>query len=153
MRRQDRNEHASAPRGIAGGPSRREWLWETGGGFVGTALTSLLASDGFFGPTAQAAINAPASPLAPKKPHFAAKAKSCIFLFMYGGVSQVDTWDPKPELSKRSGEPMPNLDNDPLLKLRKPGTCSGSLANSQSAEHPELKYPTFSRIPGSASTT
>ena len=126
MSRQSRIDQASASRAIAGVPSRREWIWEAGGGFVGTVLAPLLASDGFFGPTAQAATIAPASPLAPKTPHFPAKAKSCIFLFMYGGVSQVDTWDPKPELSKRSGEPMPNLASDPLLKLRKPGTLLGS---------------------------
>src|SRR2546430_11189402 len=41
-----------------------------------------------------------ASPLDPKQPHYSAKAKSCIFLFMYGGPSQVDLWDPKPELVK-----------------------------------------------------
>ncbi len=109
------------------GQTRREMLWEAGGGFLGTALTSLLAKDGFFGATAQAAELAPSSsPLAPKRPHFAAKAKSCIFLFMYGGVSQVDTWDPKPELIKRNGQPMPNVDGDPLLEARKPGGLLGS---------------------------
>ncbi|MEX2261303.1 MAG: DUF1501 domain-containing protein [Bryobacteraceae bacterium] len=106
------------------GRSRREFLWEMGGGFAGTALTWLLAQSGFF---AQAAELSPAvDPLAPKKPHFPVKAKSCIFLFMYGGPSQVDTFDPKPELVKRHGEPMPNLDDDPLLKVRKPGTLLGS---------------------------
>ena len=101
------------------GKTRREMLWEAGGGFAGTALTYLLAQSGFFGDTAQAAGSvATASPMAPKKPHFPAKAKSCIFLFMYGGVSQMDTWDPKPELNKRHGEPMPSMDSDPLLKLR-----------------------------------
>jgi hypothetical protein len=109
------------------GRTRREMLWEAGGGFVGTALTYLLAQDGFFGRAAQAAELTPGvSPLAPKKPHFPAKAKSCIFLFMYGGPSQVDLWDPKPELVKRHGQPMPDLDSDPLLKVRKPGTLLGS---------------------------
>ncbi len=107
------------------GRTRREFLWETGGGFFGTALTFLLARDGFFGNPAQAAQGA-ASPLAPKKPHFPPRAKSCIFLFMYGGPSQVDTWDPKPELNKWHGQPMPNLESDPLLKVRKPGTLLGS---------------------------
>src|SRR5688572_9395217 len=84
------------------GHTRREFLWEAGGGFAGTALTYLLARDGFFGAPLQAAEStAVASPLLPKKPHFLAKAKSCIFLFMYGGPSQMDTWDPKPELNKR----------------------------------------------------
>src|SRR5712692_6326692 len=106
---------------------RREFLWEAGGGFVGTVLTSLLSNDCFFGGATQAAELAPGvSPLAPKKPHFPAKAKSCIFLFMYGGVSQVDTWDPKPELIKRNGQSMPNVDSDPLLEMRKPGGLLGS---------------------------
>jgi hypothetical protein len=45
---------------------------------------------------------------------------------MYGGVSQVDTWDPKPELTRRSGQPMPDLEKDPLFKVRNPGTLLGS---------------------------
>ncbi len=109
------------------GRTRREFLWEMGGGFVSTALTYLLANDGFFGTAyAAAAPERTASPLAPKPPHFPAKAKNCIFLFMYGGPSQVDTWDPKPELAKRHGQQMPNLESDPLLKVRKPGTLLGS---------------------------
>jgi hypothetical protein len=102
-------------------------LWEMGGGFVSTALTWLLASDGFLGASAKAAVNPAAlNPLAPKPPHFPAKAKSCIFLFMYGGPSQMDTWDPKPELTRYHGQPMPNLESDPLLKVRNPGTLLGS---------------------------
>jgi hypothetical protein len=108
------------------GRTRREFLWEAGGGFVGTALTYLLAQDGFFAGAARAAEAAPESPLAPKRPHFPARANACIFLFMYGGPSQVDTWDPKPELTKRHGQKMPNLDSDPLLKVRNPGTLLGS---------------------------
>jgi hypothetical protein len=45
---------------------------------------------------------------------------------MYGGPSQVDLWDPKPELTRRTGQKMPNLDGDPLLKVRNPGTLLGS---------------------------
>jgi hypothetical protein len=103
--------------------TRREFLWESCGGFAGTALTYLLAQDGFF---AKAAASSPASPYAPRQSHFNAKARSCIVLFMYGGVSQVDTWDPKPELTKRSGQPIPNLSDDPLLKVRNPGALLGS---------------------------
>ena len=109
------------------GRTRREFLGQAGGGFVGTALTYLLASDGFFAGRAEAAEGkAPAAPLAPRQPHFAPRAKSCIVLFMYGGVSQVDTWDPKPELARRHGQPIPNLATDPLLKVRNPGTLLGS---------------------------
>src|SRR5438874_518647 len=102
------------------GRTRREFLWQAGGGFVGTALTYLLAQDDFF-PKALATVP-DQSPLAPRQPHFSAKAKSCIFLFMYGGPSQVDLWDPKPELAKHHGKPIPDLDKDPLFKVRNPGT-------------------------------
>ena len=47
------------------------------------------------------------NPLAAKKPHFKAKAKSVIFMFMVGGPSAVDLFDPKPELQKRHGQPLP----------------------------------------------
>lgn len=83
--------------------TRREFLWQTGAGFTGVALTSLLSWDGFFN-TAAAAEARPANPLAPKSPHFAAKAKSVIFLFMYGGPSQVDTFDYKPKLYELDGQ-------------------------------------------------
>jgi hypothetical protein len=109
------------------GRTRREFLWEAGGGFAGTALTYLLARDGFFaGSAAAAGARAPASPLAAKKGHHAGRAKACICLFMYGGPSQVDTWDPKPELTKRHGQPIPNLQSDPLLKVRNPGKLLAS---------------------------
>src|SRR5437588_8237648 len=83
--------------------SRREFLWQMGAGFAGLALTSLLDQDGFFAKHGLAADNAD-SPLASRPAHFAAKAKSVIFLFMYGGPSSMDTWDYKPELQKRDGE-------------------------------------------------
>jgi hypothetical protein len=108
------------------GRTRREFLWQTGGGFVGTALTYLLAQDGFFRNTACAAEHIPDAPLGPKPSHFPARANACICLFMYGGPSQVDLWDPKPELTRRHGQRMPNLESDPLLKVRNPGTLLGS---------------------------
>jgi hypothetical protein len=98
-----------------------------GGGFVGTALTYFLARDGFFAQAGTAGeASSPSSPLAPKKPHFEGKAKACIFIFNYGGPSQVDLWDPKPELTKRHGQPIPVLDKDPLLKARNPGKLLAS---------------------------
>ena len=75
--------------------TRRDFLWETGGGFAGVALMDLLTRD---------RVVSANSILAPKKPHFAAKAKRAVFLFMNGAPSQVDTFDPKPELTKRSGQ-------------------------------------------------
>ena len=64
------------------------------------ALSSLLAQ-GDFG----AAAEQNSDPLAPRQPHFAAKAKSVIYLYMDGGPSQVDTFDPKPRLAAESGKP------------------------------------------------
>ncbi|MDG2407712.1 MAG: DUF1501 domain-containing protein, partial [Pirellulales bacterium] len=80
---------------------RRQFLWETGAGFTGLALSSLLDTDGFFSKHASAMDY---NPLTPKLPHFPVKAKRCIFLFMYGGPSAVDTFDYKPELQKRDGQ-------------------------------------------------
>src|SRR5918911_322189 len=69
-------------------------------GFGGVALAGLLADD---------ARGAPgdADPLAPRAPHFPARAKRVIFLFMHGGVSHVDTFDPKPKLAQLNGKPLP----------------------------------------------
>jgi hypothetical protein len=78
------------------GRTRREFLWETGCGFGAAALASLLGNDGFF--TSRAVAATSANPLAPKSPPLAAKAKSVIFLFMYGGPSHIDTFDYKPTM-------------------------------------------------------
>src|SRR6476660_1552580 len=77
--------------------TRREFLWQTGAGFAGLALAALLEGDGFFARTALA--GAPA-----KLPGRRSKVKSCIFLFMYGGPSQMDLFDYKPELQARDGK-------------------------------------------------
>ncbi len=79
------------------GLTRREALWEMGGGFAGVALAGLLADD----------ARAADGPLAPKPPHFPGKVKSCIFLMMNGGPSQVDTFDPKPALARFAGTDLP----------------------------------------------
>ncbi len=90
------------------GQTRREFVWQMGGGFTGLALTSLLGGDDFFARHTQAAETTKSlSPLAAKKPHFATKAKSCIFLMMNGAPSQVDTFDYKPELRKYAGKTLP----------------------------------------------
>lgn len=88
------------------GRTRREFLWETGCGFGAAALTSLLAGDGFFNSKAFAGAAASnyTNPLAPKPAPFAAKAKSVIFLFMYGGPSHIDTFDYKPSMVGMDGK-------------------------------------------------
>lgn len=87
---------------------RRQFLWEMGAGFAGLALTSLLEGDGFFGNRAHAAGLSVAGPLSPKPAHLPIKAKSCIFLFMFGGPSQLDLFDYKPELQQRDGQTIDN---------------------------------------------
>jgi len=91
------------------GRTRREFLWETGARFTSVALAGLLSSEGFFERQAVAADGATlyANPLAPKQPHFTPKAKSVIFLFMYGGPSHVDTFDYKPKLYALDGQTIP----------------------------------------------
>ena len=74
--------------------TRRDMLNLTGGGIASLAFSELLC-----GASASAT-----SPLAPKPPHYKGKAKSVISIFCYGGVSHVDTFDPKPELKARQGE-------------------------------------------------
>src|SRR5579871_4860712 len=78
------------------GRTRREFLWQVGGGFAGLALIDLLSRD-----ADAASIN----PLAPKAPHFPAKAKRVVFLFMNGAPSHIDTFDPKPALARYDGQP------------------------------------------------
>jgi len=85
------------------GRTRREFLWESGCGFGAAALSGMLASDGFFTQRAVASETseqapAVANPLAPNPPLLPARAKSVIFLFMYGGPSHIDTFDYKPDM-------------------------------------------------------
>src|SRR5262249_51642521 len=81
--------------------TRRQMLLRCANGFGAAALATLLQE------TQGADVPRSPDPFAPKKPHFAAKAKSVIFLFMDGGPSQVDTFDPKPVLQKYHGKPFP----------------------------------------------
>ena len=76
--------------------SRRELLGRLGGGIAGVAFLDLLSR--------QKLLGARTDPMATKAPHFPAKAKAVISIFCYGGVSQMDTFDPKPLLEKRQGE-------------------------------------------------
>jgi hypothetical protein len=86
--------------------SRREFLFRTGGGVPGLALASLLHQDGLLAAGACDAKGSGYNPYAPKPAHFAARAKRVISLFMSGGVSHLDTFDPKPALTKYAGQPL-----------------------------------------------
>jgi hypothetical protein len=88
--------------------SRRELLSRCGTGLGMLGLAGVFADDARgelpIAPPPRPVTN----PLAPKEPHFPAKAKHVVHLFMNGGPSQVDTFDPKPELDKLHGKPLPN---------------------------------------------
>ena len=94
--------------------NRRRFLQSITGGIGSIALADLLHGDSGAGP----------NPLAPRKPHFPAKAKSVIFMFMEGGPSQVDLFDPKPELQKWHGKPLPeSMTKDMKLAFIKPNAA------------------------------
>ena len=90
--------------------SRRDFLFRAGEGIGGLALAYLLNQEGLL---AAGCENAPGitSPYAPKPPHFPPRAKNVISLFMCGGVSHLDTFDPKPALDKYHGQPLPGEDD------------------------------------------
>jgi hypothetical protein len=81
--------------------SRRDMLLRCANGFGAAALAALLQD-----PAYGAETTADKGPLAPRPPHYPAKAKSVIFLYMDGGPSQVDTFDPKPRLDREHGQPI-----------------------------------------------
>jgi Protein of unknown function (DUF1501) len=99
--------------------TRRDFLAQGGIGLGGLALAWIL-HQGAFADDARRI-----SPLAPKQPHFPPKAKNIIYLFMHGGPSHLETFDPKPELARLSGKPLPesfgsvvtsrNVGQNPLL--------------------------------------
>ena len=92
--------------------NRRQLLSQMGGGFGMLGLASVLSEDGATGAVQAATEARAASPLGPKPAHFAAKAKHVIFLFMNGGPSHVDTFDPKPALEKYAGQQPDELTKD-----------------------------------------
>ena len=85
---------------------RRSFLGHLGSGLAGVALQKLLADDGPIRPSIRSD-----APLAPRVPHFAPRAKRVVMIFSSGACSQLDTWDYKPELIARHGQPMPGLED------------------------------------------
>src|SRR5256885_7193581 len=80
--------------------TRRQMLLQCANGFGGIALMALMGDKVFGGTKA-----APVGPMTPRPPHYVAKARNVIFLYMDGGPSQMDTFDPKPRLQKENGQP------------------------------------------------
>jgi hypothetical protein len=99
--------------------SRREMLQGFANGFGMLGLAGILAEEAKAG-----TVSADANPLAPKLPMFPARAKRVIFLFMSGGPSHVDTFDPKPRLTAEMGKPLPFA--KPSLERTKTGNLLGS---------------------------
>src|SRR3954452_4839333 len=100
--------------------SRRDFLFRSGGGMSGLALAYLLNQDGLLAASSCEAKAQGYNPYAPKKPHFAPRAKSVISLFMSGGVSHLDTFDPKPALQKYAGQPLTGK-GDVVVRQGNPG--------------------------------
>ena len=88
--------------------TRRDWLQQAGVGFGSLALASLLNQDA-------SAADRSSNPLATATPHHPAKIKSVIFLFMYGGPSHIDLFDPKPALTKYDGQAIPVFKQDDVF--------------------------------------
>ena len=107
--------------------SRRELLERGGTGLGMLGLAAVLDQAGELGaapaPDAAPLRDRSTHPLAPRAPHFPAKATRVVHLFMNGGPSQVDTCDPKPELTRRHGQPLPTRN---LRTERKTGAAMGS---------------------------
>jgi len=91
------------------GVTRRSFLADTGLGFTGLALGAMLFEDGI--------VRADANPRPDGQPHFPPKAKSVIWLFFCGGVSHVESFDPKPELNKYNGK---SIDDTPYRDALNP---------------------------------
>ncbi|MFO0914970.1 MAG: DUF1501 domain-containing protein [Pirellulales bacterium] len=86
--------------------SRRDLLTRTGMGLGAVGLTQLLGTEGLLVPSARAATTL--TPLVAKPPQFAPRAKHVIHIFLNGGCSHIDTFDPKPALEKHAGKEIPN---------------------------------------------
>jgi Protein of unknown function (DUF1501) len=114
------------PRGSFGLPmpsSRRQFLKRAGGGMGALALEWLIHEEQARGGSH------PPGPLSPRSPHFSPKARSVIYLFMHGGPSHLETFDPKPDLQRLAGQPLPSsfgavptrrkVAHNPLLATRR----------------------------------
>src|SRR4051794_10221633 len=105
---------------------RRAFLADVGMGFTGLALGSMLHRDG----VARADEAHGSAPLHDGKPHFQPKAKAVIWVFLSGGVSQMETWDPKPALTKYADKtfadtPFADPLKSPLFKQRSRDVVGG----------------------------
>jgi hypothetical protein len=115
-----------SPRHFPPVASRREFLQRAGCGFGALAFSYLLGLDGFIARAGGETMTI--DPMLPKAPHFPGKAKSVIWLFMEGGPSHIDLFDPKPELDRLAGQPMPESFGRPITAM---GTANNTLMPSK----------------------
>src|SRR5258706_10833985 len=101
--------------------SRRDFLANAGSGLGALALAAMLDADGLHAADVR-------DPLKPKAPHFKPTAKSVIWLFMEGGPSHIDLFDPKPKLQEMAGQPMPASFGKVITAM---GTASNTLMPSK----------------------
>src|SRR5882724_11995156 len=102
--------------------SRRDFLQNAGSGLGAIALTAMIQEE--------ARAGTPPDPLGPKPPHFPPSAKSVIWLFMEGGPSHIDLFDPKPALERFAGQPLPPSYGRPITAM---GTSNNTLMPSKRA--------------------
>lgn len=107
--------------------TRRDFLARSGAGFGSVALAWMLHRDGLSARAAEPVID-PLKPLADRPPHFKPKAKSVIWLFMEGGPSHLDLFDPKPVLERMAGQPMPESFGRPITAM---GTAGNTLMGTR----------------------
>jgi len=111
--------------------SRRDFLATTASGIGAAALTALLQKEAGAAPEVD-------NPLAPRQPHFSPKAKACIFIFMAGAPSQIDLFDPKPELNRLHGQPLPeSLTKDMRFAFIQKDSATVMGSNRKFAKHGE----------------
>lgn len=106
------------------GSTRREFLRRAGFGFGALAASDFLHANDL-------------NPLAPRQPHFPARVKRVIHLFMNGGPSQIDTFDPKPDLAKLDGKPLPDSIKERLQPVQKARVGNIFASPFQFAKHGE----------------
>ena len=102
--------------------SRRDWLLRGGTGFGALALSGLLAKDNALSQAKEPSF---------LRPHFVPRAKRVIFLFMEGGPSQMDLFDPKPLLNKLAGQRLPQRFKRPITAMGEAGTRQTAQAQRQ----------------------
>lgn len=108
--------------------NRRNFLLHASSGLGALALTSMLSQDGLVSSAFGVQQKKTADPLAPRKPHVKPRATSVIWLFMEGGPSHLDTFDPKPTLQTLAGQPMPASFGRPITAM---GTASNAIMPSK----------------------